>query len=232
MNNKKGGAAMVVDWRDWSQGWLKEGMYISYTIERVTYYERVFMRDWARYVYTLPTVEPGETTEGNIPDDLEVTRGYDERSHLNHIWQIIFGIKGQVYIYIQLPTDVKRHGTAKRPWPSKEFREVAHYEEWMSPFYEPTFVTEHFLKRPETYRISIDAYNPTNVSITPKLNFIIAKLVTERIGVEYYDEGGLHLEPTHPRWKEVLEKLYKRLIPCRPISILPVRLPAAAPAGE
>jgi len=102
----------------------------------------------------------------------------------------------------------------------------------MSPFYEPSFITEHFLKRPETHRISIDAYNPTNISITPKLNFIIAKLVTERIGVEYYDETGVKLEPTHPRWKEVLEKLYKRLIPCRPITILPVRLPAVAPAGE
>jgi hypothetical protein len=30
----------------------------------------------------------------------------------------------------------------------------------------------------------------------------------------------------------VLKKLSQRQIPCRPISIMPVRLPAVAPSGE
>ena len=186
------------------------------------------MRDFAHYVYALPTIPAGETVEGQIPDDLEVTLSYNPKTNRNYIWQVIFGIKGQAYIYVQLPTDTKRHGTAKRPWHSKEFREVAHFEEWMSPFHEPSFITEHFLKRPETYRISFDAYNPTNIDLTDvKLNFLINKLVTERIGTE--SEGVL--EPTRPKFKEVLIKLSQRLIPCRPISILPVRMPAVAPAG-
>jgi len=219
------------DWRNWSQGWLKEGMYLSFTLNGITYYERVLMRDWAHYVYELDTVSSGGTSEGNIPDDLEVTAGYDEYTHHNNIWQIIFGIKGQVYIYIQLPTDIKRHGTAKKPWPSADMRKVGHFEEWMSPFHEPTFITEHFLKRPETYRISFDVYNPTDISITPELNFMIAKLVTERVGTESYTERGVALKPTEPRWDETLKKLYQRTLPCRPITILPVRLPATAPAG-
>jgi len=220
------------NWKEWSEGWLKEGHYLSYKLEGITYYERVLMRDLARYVYELPTVDADGISEGNIPDDLEITKGYNERTHLNHIWQIIFGIKGEVYIYVQLPTDIKRHGTAKKPWYSREHYEVAHFEEWMSPFHEPVFITEHFLKRPETYRISFDVYNPTRISITPKLNFIIAKLVTERVGTEAYTEVGLELTPTQPRWGEVLKKLYQRTIPCRPITILPVRMPATAPAGE
>jgi hypothetical protein len=222
----------LVDWRYWSQGWLREGDYLSYVADGITYYERVLMRDWAHYVYALPSIAAGETTEGNIPDDMEVTRGYDERTHLNYIWQVIFGIKGEAYIYVQLPTDVKRHGTAKKPWHSKEKRDVAHFEEWMSPFHEPSFVTEHFLKRPETYRISFDGYNPQSITVTPELNFIIAKLVTERVGTEAYTEAGLELKVTQPRWEEILKKLYQRQIPCRPITILPVRMPAAAPSGE
>ena len=213
---------------------MMEGMYISYTVEGVTYYERVLMRDFARYVYTWPeTILSLDVSEGKIPDMLEITRGYDPATKQNHIWQIIFGIKGQVYIYVQHPSDVKRHGTAKLPWHSREYREVAHFEEWMSPFHEPTFITEHFLKRPEAYRISLDAYNPTPIDQTDvKINFLIAKLVTERVGTESYTEAGLELKPTSPRWEEVLKKLYQRTIPCRPITILPVRLPAAAPAGE
>ena len=220
----------MVDWKDWSDGWIKEGYYISYRLGGITYYERVVMRDFAHYVYIWPeTIPAGDVSEGKIPSDLEVTRGYDERTNLNYMFQIIFGIKGQAYIYVQLPSDIKRHGTAKRPWHSREHREVAHFEEWMSPFHEPSFITEHFLKRPETYRISLDAYNPNNIDITDlKLNFFINKLVTERIG---YEERG-ELRATQARFDEVLRKLSQRLIPCRPISILPVRMPATAPAGE
>jgi len=38
--------------------------------------------------------------------------------------------------------------------------------------------------------------------------------------------------PTAPRWKETLDKLYRRVIPHRPLTILPVRAPAEAPVGE
>jgi hypothetical protein len=222
----------MADWKEWSEGWLKEGYYISYLVDGITYYERVVMRDFAHYVYVWPeTIGIGETSEGHIPEDLEVTRGYDPKTNLNHIWQIIFGIKGQAYIYVQLPADVKRHGTAKRPWHSRELREVAHFEEWMSPYDDPSFITEHWLKRPETYRISFDAYNPPSngIALTElKLNFFVNKVVTERIGTEEKGE----LTATQARFDDVLKKLSQRLIPCRPISIMPVRLPAAAPSGE
>jgi len=220
----------MTDWKDWSEGWVKEGYYISYLVDSITYYERVIMRDLTHYVYDWPeTIPAGETSEGQIPEDLEVTRGYDSKTNLNHIWQMIFGIKGQAYIYIQLPTDVKRHGTAKKPWHSREKRDVAHFEEWMSPFHEPSFITEHWLKRPETYRISFDAYNPNDIALTDlKLNFFISKLVTERIGTEEKGE----LVATQSRFEDVLRKLSQRQIPCRPISIMPVRLPAAALSGE
>jgi len=224
----------MVDWKNWSDGWLREGYYLSYMREGVTYYERVIMRDLAHFEYVWPeTVPAGETSEGKIPDKLQVTRGYDPKTKLNRIWQLIFGIKGQAYIYVQLPTDAKRHGIPKQPWHSKELREVAHFEEWMSPFKEPTFLTEHFMIRPETHRISFDAYNPQDIDLTDlRLNFFIAKLVTERIGSEGYTEVGVVLEPTRPRFKEILDKLYRRLVYCRPITILPVRAPAVAPGGE
>jgi len=224
----------MADWREWSDGWLREGYYLSYMREGVVYYERVVMRDLAHYEYPWPeTVPAGETSGPFVPDKLQVTRGYDPRTNLNRIWQLIFGIKGEALIYVELPTDLKRHGLPKQPWHTKEVREVAHFEEWMSPFHEPSFLTEHFMLRPDAYRIDFSAYNPQDIDLTDlRLNIFIAKMVTERIGTETYTEVGVALTPTRPRFKEVLDKLYRRLVYHRPITIMPVRAPAEAPAGE
>jgi len=93
---------------------------------------------------------------------------------------------------------------------------------------EPSFITEHFMLRPETSRIAFSAYNPQDISVKPYLRIMIAKLVTERLGTE---QAGV-LTPTHDRWRETLDKLYRRVIPHRPITLLPVRAPAVAPTGE
>jgi hypothetical protein len=219
-------------WKEWSDGWIREGYHISYEREGVTYYERVVMRDWARYVYFWPeAISAGEESKDKVTYDLEITRGYDDRTKTNHVWQLIFGIKGEPYVYVQHPTDIKRHGVAKISWPTTGLREVAHYEEWMSPFNEPSFVTEHFLMRPDALYMALTAYNPMSIDIPEgelEFNFIIAKLMTDRIGTE----SAAGLEPAKPKWKDILEKLSKGLVTCRPITILPIRYPAEAPKGE
>jgi len=216
----------VGDWKEWS-AWLREGHFVSFVHpeEKARIYEHVIARDLAHYVYEWPeTVAAGEESGPHVPDDLEVTQGYDERANTNRIWQLIFGIKGQVYIYVELPTDIHRHGLPKVPKPSRTLREVSHFEEWMSPFHEPSFITEHIMVRPWTDRIAFTAYNPTDVDLRPRLNIFVNRLVTERIGVERPDGT---LEPAKPKFREVLEKLAKRVVPHRPLTILPVRAPAA-----
>lgn len=219
----------MTDFRhDWSC-WLKEGQFVSYMMESTRIYEHITQRDMAHYVYSWPeTIQPLTVSGPYVPEELEITRGYDARTNSNQIWQLIFGIQGQIYLYIELPTDIKRHGLPKITFPSAAYREVAHFEEWMSGFYEPTFITEHFMLRPDTYNIGFDAYNPLDIPIHPYLRIVIAKLVTERIGTE---TDGV-LTPTSPRWAETLEQLYKRVKPQRPLSILGVRAPAEAPAGQ
>jgi len=215
-------------WKDWAK-WLEEGYFISYVRDGTRYYEHIIARDLAHYVYGWEeTIGAGKVSGPFVPGKLEITRGYDPKTNTNHVWQVIFGIEGQVYIYVELPTDIHRHGIPKAPKPSKELREVSHFEEWMSPFREPSFITEHIMMRPDLYRIAFSAYNPQDIDITPKLNILVAKMITERIGTE---TNGV-LEPQAPRWKETLDKLHRRVIPHRPITLMPVRLPAEAPAGE
>jgi hypothetical protein len=223
------------DWKQWSE-WLKEGYYISYVREGVRYYEHIIARDLAHYELDwFETIPAGGESGPHIYDELEITKGYDEESNTNNIWQLIFGIKGQAYIYIELPTDTHRHGIPKVPKPSANMREVSHFEEWMSPFYEPSFITEHFMMRPDLYNINWSAYNPEDVAITDlRLNLFIAKMLTERIGTE--TEGVLSTPSTRSserteklkaKWSETLDKLSKRVIPHRPLTLMPVRAPAA-----
>jgi hypothetical protein len=219
----------MADWKDWSDGWLREGYFISYMQDNVRYYEHVLQCDFGHYVYTWPEVILPLTASGPfVPEELEITRGYDVATNSNQIWQVIFGIKGQVYIYVELPTDIHRHGIPKVPKPGTAKWDVSHFEEWMSPFHEPSFITEHFMIRPLTFRIALSAYNPNMTWQLPVLNIFLNKIVTERLG--YVQDGNMF--PTYDRFRETLDKLYRRVIPHRPITLLPVRAPAEAPSGE
>lgn len=222
---------MTSDYKDWCEGWIKEGYFLAYRIDDVVYYEQVVARDFAHWEYTWEDgpVQPGQTGGPIVLEDLEITRGYEKNSRLNNIWQIIFGIKGQVYVYIEHPPDVHRHGIAKVPKPSATLREVSHYTEWMSPWKEPTFLTEHFLMRGGYERINFDVYNPENIAITPQFNFFLSKMQTERIGTLTAD-GQVTI--TKNKFQDIMDKLLKRLVPYRPISIQPVSLPPSTPSGE
>jgi len=221
---------MNIDWKDWSNGWIKEGHFISYIRDGVYFFEHVQQRDWGHWEYDWPEPIATVTESGpDVPALLEITKGYDKRTNTNHIWQVIFGIKGQIYLYVELPTDLHRHGIPKRPKPGTTQWTVSHFEEWMSPFHEPSFITEHFMLRPETLQMALSAYNPNTISLTDvKLNFMLNKMITERVGTV---QNGV-LSPSSSRWTEALDKLYRRVIPCRPITLMPVRAPAEAPGGE
>lgn len=220
---------MEGDFKSWSP-WIQEGWYLSFIRNNTRYFEHVIARDLAHYEYDWPAAILALSTGGPyFPDDLEITAGYDADANTNHIWQMIFGIKGQVYIYVELPTDLHRHGLAKLPKPSAALREVSHFEEYMSPFLEPTFLTEHFLIRPECFKIGFDAYNPQAIAMrNVKLNIFIAKLNTERIGT--VTDGAQ--SPARPIWTETLDRLYRRLIPFRPLTLQPVRAPAESISGQ
>ena len=225
---------MLTNYKNWSNGWIQDGQNISYLREGVYYFERVIRRDLGHWVYNWhETITTGTESGPETPALLEITRGYNKDNNTNQVWQLIFGIKSQAYIYVELPTDTHRHGIPKRPKPGTIQWDVSHFTEEMSPFLSPSFITEHFMMRPDTQQICLSAYNPESTYVTSgltdvKLNFMINKMMTERIGTV---TAGRQL-PSRPRFAETLNKLYKYQIPCRPITLLPVGAPAVAPSGE
>jgi len=218
---------MVDALQDWSS-WIKSGHFISYFSESVQFFEYVRNRDMAHWEYDWPeTIEAGSESGPVVPANLEITQGYQAATNTNRIWQMIFGIKSQAFIYIELPTDLHRHGIPKEPKPSSTNRRVSHFTEWMSPFNEPSFITEHFLMKPALEQIGLDAYNPTDISLTDlRINFFINKMVTERVGMATPTDDGMVIAPTSNRWAETMDKLWRRVIPCRPLTLMPVRAPA------
>lgn len=211
---------------NWSDGWIKDGHFISFLVGGTHYFEYVVMRDFAHWEYPwFETIASGTESGPQVPDLLEITKGYDAGTLENQIWQVIWGMKGQAKLYVELPTDTHRHGIPKQPKPSSVNRNVSHYEEWMSPFDEPSFITEHFMMRYDVDRINFSAYNPNPQTLTDlTLNFFINKMKTERIGT---GKDGV-LISTRECWAETLDKLYRRVIPCRPITLYPVTAPAEA----
>jgi hypothetical protein len=232
------------NWEDSWCKWIVEGNYISYYKAGVLYYEYVIGKELTHWEWkwgylnndltTITPITPGTFTQQVVPDNFEITVGYDSVTNTNQLWQFIFGIKTQCYIYIQLPTDLSRHSLPKLQTPGATFPQIGHFEEWMSPFEEPSFVTEHFLIRPDLFRCGFTAYNPKNVTLTPELNFFINKLLTERIGWVNPSNTALPDSevPARAKYAEILDKLFKKVVPCRPISLYPIRAPAVAATGQ
>ncbi len=106
--------------------------------------------------------------------------------------------------------NVRNWGTDKKPIATSTLREVGHRTSEESPFERPSFVTEFFLQKDGSFDYpGVFAYNPTERTLKPELNFIINKTILEKVTDA-----------------DTLLKLQKKLIPYRPITlggIAPVR---------
>ncbi|OYD16949.1 hypothetical protein CH330_01385 [candidate division WOR-3 bacterium JGI_Cruoil_03_51_56] len=225
----------------WTNRWILEGDFISFWDENLERFFFVRRRDFAHIAWEFgwPEVDvadrniaPGQVGGPYVSQAIkptlwtEKTVGGKPRAR-GQIFQWIAGIKPNVKWYIQLPTDRKRHGTPKLPWPSKRIRTVAHFTMQMSPFDRPTFFTEHFLVPKLCDLAGIEVYNGLDITVTPHFNFYINKLDVELVGQVDYTEDGVVLEPSYDRYTEVLNNLYKKVARYRPLTLFPVTSPAS-----
>lgn len=220
-----------MDTTTWAPGWLTEGHFLSYVDQGVRNYFQVLRRDIGHYEYTWTSSIAADSISGpTVLTNLRVTKADI------HLHQLIFGMKPQIYVYIHVPTDMDRHGLPKVPSQTPTQRTIGHFNTWMSPWDQPDWITETFMQRPLVPDLALSVYNPNDIAVTPEFNFFVNKLILEPIGTDF--EGVL--EPSlstreqkmkengqtfTPRFQETLEKLYKRAIPCRHITLLPVRAP-------
>ena len=204
--------------KEWSSGWIQEGNFLSYLDRGIRRYYFVKRRDFAHIEHEFDAVDPLSATDPVTVSDLEITESYTQ------LWQLIFGISPDIYVYVWIPAEEARHGVAKRPLPSATLMEVGHFEHWMSPWDEPDWCTEHFLQRPLAPLIAFSFYNPHDIAVKPTLNFFVNKMELEHIG----DEEDGKLTPAKDIYKETLDKLHRKVIPHRPITLTAVKARAEA----
>lgn len=129
---------------------------------------------------------------------------------LEHLFEIVVGIKGPAYVYLNLPLETRLWGTSKVPIATTANRRVGYISQEDSPWEDPSYNGLFYLMKGGSFEYpSFTVYNPINKTICPELKFDLAKCGIAAV--------------TEP---ETLDKLYKKLIPYRPVSfggLAPVR---------
>lgn len=196
---------------EYDKRWLLEGHRISLIEDGKP--ERFFFikkRERARheYAWTKSIAPNGEDTTVQITD-LEPQR-------LDVIYQVIFGVKTGVYVYVNLPLSTRIWGLDKTPTAKTTNRRIGEVTQDTSPYESPDFETELFLQRGGDFAYpALSVFNPTNRSLRPRIRFEVNKLQLKEITA---------------RDGEIFEKLRKGLLFYRPISLGP--LPAARTGRE
>jgi len=182
---------------------LKEGYFIKMAkvedaVEQFYFISRASPQ---KYVYRWQStsgadapIDPGiEDGQYNITDL--------KTNNMNYLLEVVFGIKGPAYIYLNLPLETRRFGTDQVPISSSSKRRVGYLTQEDSPWEDPSSVTVHYLMKGGSFEYpALTAYNPHNKAIVPEIKFLIMACLLEQVS-----------EP------DVLDKLSRKLIPYRPI---------------
>ena len=179
--------------------WLEEGFFIRLATPEFQKKEFYFIDqiERARYVYKWAVAIATDTEIGPVNvEDLKPLS-------TNRLYQCVFGIKTAAYVYLNLPLNTRLWGTDKKPIATSTLREVGFRDHEESPFDHPSFITEFFLMKNGSFDYpAFHAYNPTERSLRPELNILLNKMVIEKV-----------VDPV------TLEKLERRLIPYRPVTL-------------
>ncbi|MBW2672940.1 MAG: hypothetical protein JRD89_05915, partial [Deltaproteobacteria bacterium] len=176
--------------------WHIEGDYLRlYSPETETWrFYYVKQREQALYIHKWSEKISPNTESG--PEDLEDLKPlalnrldqviFGVKTRLD---QVIFGVKTRCLVYLNLPHETRRWGTDKKPIATSDLREVGYVDEEISPYEEPSFLTEFFLQKGGSYEYPhLYAYNPTNRTLKPTIMFRINKLIVEEITRQRYPE--------------------------------------------
>ena len=212
----------------WSK-WLVEGNYFSYYDQVVKKYFFVKRRDFAHYEWEwgFPEVPAEARVVSSMTPSGPYICPHVKPTKPSQVYQFIWGQKPDVWIYVELPTQTKRHGLPLRRWPNKMLREVAHFTQQMSPYDRPSFITEHFLVPKLCDLAEYTCFNPLDIDVIPYMNFYVNKINAEHIGDEYVKDETLVLEPAKSYYTEILDRLHRKLVYHRPITLMGVVAPAA-----
>lgn len=190
-----------------NERWLQSGYYIRVYSDA----ERKFKYYWLREEENLPEYIFGQVAVDGVSfgsvdagDETGFIEIEDLKPAKNRLYQLLVGVRPAGRFYFEIPSGESIWGTDERPRASTTFRKVGGINQDISPFNNPSWVTEFFLM----YNIvpHVNYYNSTSITTKPEVRFIGKMFLIDDV-------------ETLPNGQEILNKLVKREIPFRPITI-------------
>lgn len=174
--------------------WLKEGHFVSFDGR----FFWVVASEMGRFAHPWSTVVGGKSEA--TAEDIENLKPLS----LDRLFQCAMGMPEGLYAYIKIPTDKSRYGTDKLPEQTSANRQVGWVDYTMSPFEAPSLEqTEFFTQKVGNYEYPrIILYNKTNRRMKPTVRFEVNRMILQEV--------------TNA---ETVDKLKKKLIPCRPVTL-------------
>lgn len=156
------------------------------------------------YVFGKTAVENqsfGQIASGNDKDRVEIL---DMQPNKDHIYQMRFGVRGPVQMYLNVPTTREIGGLDNQPALGSGYRDLGYYDQFMHPVYKLNPMTERWYNY--DYYPSFKLYNPANTPHSPEIVFRgamfefklvedqeILRLLNEgRISFRYANLSGIH----------------------------------------
>ena len=176
--------------------WISEGHFLKI-------YDKFYYVDAAEvgfYEYTWSKSIDANTLSD--PEDIEDLKPIS----LDRLFQCAFGVEEGVLAYINIPADKARFGTEKKPSQDSNNRRIGWIDYNSSPYEDPSLErTEFFTQKEGSFEYPrITIYNQLARRIKPHIFFMINRMKLIQIGEEE---------------KELLQKLHKKLIPSRPLTL-------------
>lgn len=130
-----------------------------------------FDHKWSEYI-------AAGATSG--PEEITLIEPAEDRREL---YQGVYAPRENILLTPSLPSNIRLRGFPNLPKALSSNRRVGVDDNISSPFENPDFGTEFFLRgNTNLSKLNLDAFNPTSVNLKPRVRFIVNKmLVTTKV---------------------------------------------------
>jgi len=100
----------------------------------------------------------------------------------HYLFQGLYGIRESILLYKSMPSNVRLGGFPKFPKATSANRKVGAVDNISSPFENPDWETEFFLRGSTTLsKLHLDAFNYSGINIKPRIRFVVNKMLIEEV---------------------------------------------------
>lgn len=119
-----------------------------------------------------------EYVAGDVESGPEEISQLEPSEDTRELYQGIFGVRERVFVYVNHPSNIRLGGFPTKAEADSSNRRVGYVDNVLSPYENPDFDTEFFLRgNTNLSKLNLTVYNPNAQSVRPKILFIVNKML-------------------------------------------------------